>query len=304
MKHFIYFSLLLVLSSCDFSNEKPRSTTFWIDNPLETPITISIDGKKHEIAANSQLLLELKSGRHSLDYNNEQINFVVKPNDQQVIMNPTLSNYVFYNEIYSEIGKNAEEEVERAYKAYLYDYYLPSGDTVKVPFKLVSDFFIGRYNYYWHLNPTEPFPNTAKINKGGSNLSTAPQSKIFREHDFYSYIGEELAAEFRFPKNETKLSDLKPFEFMPDSLHFDCAPAEKVLQLKRAQFDSLQTADHSEMRALYNRFSNQKDMSNVRNECSPSDNKSLDPNSNYGDLEKVMSNRVSELSENSAFIVK
>ncbi|GBU07560.1 hypothetical protein AwDysgo_08910 [Bacteroidales bacterium] len=301
---FVYFSLLVLLSSCDFNKRNSVSKIFWIDNPLETPITIHIDEEAHTIAAKSVLLLEIPSGLHRLEYNKEQVNFVVKPNSKEVIMNPTLSNYVFHHEMYSLEEEGAEEQADRFRETYLYDYYLESGDTIRVPFKLVNDLFIERTSYYWHLNPTEPYKEVDYISMEGSNLLSVVRSKMFRERNFYRHYEAFLPDNFQFPKNETKLSDLKPFEFMPENLrHCDCAGLDIILQLKLAQFDSLQIVDATEFKALYDRFSIKNRADRLETDCGP-DYPNLGAESEYWIVRKALEKSILKLGVSNAFIVE
>lgn len=282
MKQFSFYvltltSLLFLLTACGGTGK-----SFWIDNPTSSPITVTIDNDSYEIPANSGVSVDIASGKHTLSYNGQTINMVVKPNDQECVINPTLSNYVFFNNLYVVEGREekAQSEYDNKIESYTYPLALANNDTIMVPFKLIENtLFIERYNYYWHFGVTEDYKDiTEDMSK--TNQSTLNRAKIFRENDFYKYIGKENLPEgFVIKPSTMKLSDLPAYEFIPSEV-IDLCPAIKddLISLK-AKFESLETmTDAKEFEALTSyKLSNELgEVWNKALEVKPEDNSECD----------------------------
>lgn len=306
---FIYFIVTLFLfTACDQSSKVP-SKQFWMDNPTDKAIQVKIDSIVYDLPASSGLTVELLAGRHSLAYNGESIAFFVKPNDQGCVINPTLSNYIFFHEIYFERGKEEEgsAEYEKIKTAYMYPFEIQPGDIIDVPFKVISDhLFIEQYEYFWHLGVTQPYKNGVVIAKGESNLTTAPQSKLFRENDFYNYVGRENLPEgFALKQNNYKLSDLKPFVFVADTITVDCEPAQKYLDLYRSRFKELLSSDAEHYKARYDTLRYYTTFpTEIVKECSSRYNKNRTSSDNDIDKASVrIGKNLEKLGQKNAFII-
>lgn len=267
MKHCFYFiiSLAVLLTSCDYNNTV-RPKTFWMDNPTSSSITVVIDETNYELPANSGVNVELNFGKHSMTYNGETINFVVKPNDQNCVINPTLSNYIFFNEIYVVEGKEdkAAAEYEKTKDAYLYPLVLENNDTISVPFKVIQNtLFIEQYQYYWHFGVTEPYTDV-RLDMGGTSSATINRSKLFRESDFIDYVGKEKLPEgFVIKPSTMKLGELPVYELVPSAVIAGCPFIKDDLEKIKAKFDSLQImTDGARFRTLtsYELYNNMGDV--------------------------------------------
>lgn len=307
---FIYFiATLLLLTACHQSSKVP-SKQFWMDNPTDKTIQVKIDSVVYDLPASSGQTVELIAGKHLLTYNGESVKFFVKPNDQGCVINPTLGNYIFFHEIYIVEGKEKEgnAEYEKMRAIYMHPFEIQPGDTIDVPFQVISDqLFIEQYEYFWHLGITESYKNNARTSADLSRASTAPQSKLFRENDFYNYVGRENLPEgFALKQSDLKLSDLKPFVFVADTITVDCEPAQKYLDLYRSRFKELLNSDAEHYKAKYDTLRYYtKFPTEVEKECSSRYNK--DRISSDNDIDKAsvrIGKNLEKLGEKNAFIIK
>lgn len=246
---FFYLAIIIFLVSCD-TTPKVSSKSFIIDNPTSATITVKIDEQDYKIPSNSSVTTTLDFGKHSMTYNGEKVNFFVKPNDQNCIINPTLSNYYLYHEIYLVKGaENVTEDKLKYTDDYLYPYVKPNGDTINVPFLLISNtLFIEQYQYYWHFDMDHPFVDiNSKVDEKEKKLmeeyiKTLFKSKIFREHDFLEYVKDKgIDLPEGFIKSEKyKLSNLPAYEFIPKDIIDSCPLFKNELMNIKSSFDSLQ----------------------------------------------------------------
>ncbi|WP_165022165.1 hypothetical protein [Dysgonomonas sp. ZJ279] len=306
MRNYYFILCILFLTACD-QPVPEASKVFWVDNPTNAAIDITIDDQLYTIPANSGINADLLAGQHQLTYNNQSIRFFVKPNEQACVINPTLNNYIFYTEIYREIGKaeEANAEYEKLKTAYLHEFVLQTGDTILVPFRVTNDLFIEQYEYYWHLNVVESYKEHVTIRTDKNyNLTTAPQSKLFRENDFFEYIGRENLPEgFVFTPSNQKLSDLSPYVFISDNTVCDCQPVNGAIEAYRARFDSLLMTDAANYRMAFDDFRRVDFLSNLEKECSPRYNKTIE-NNNFDSLMVAIGKRKEELGMKNAIIIK
>lgn len=310
MKPIYYFFLVLfgisLLGSCKNNNNNTLpGKTFRIDNPTANPILVTIDDSTYQLPASSGKNVLLKYGSHTLTYNNQSVKFVAIPNDEEVILNPTLSNYVLYYELFKIKGKEINmKEVDMIAPAYQFPYILASGEVVKVPFKLTNNLFIERYEYYWNLGLNEQLRDGLTV-AGETKLTTVIRSKIFREQEFFTYMGKDYFPEnFSFPKNTTPLNDLPELQLYA-GLSCDCEPAQKIVLLKQRQFDSLKTVtDPQQVKNIYDRIRQgiyQEVNIELEKQCSPRYNKNL---KNNFDSVRVVLLGAKAIKEKSAFIIK
>lgn len=201
----IILSSILTLVACS----KPDSVEHWIDNPTSNEITLSIDDNQLTIPAKSGIKYKIGYGKHSLSYNNEAVNFVVKPSKREGFINPTQSNYIFYKIIYVDDNYAA---VVRNVDSYQKDiqYKTPviiNGELheMEVPFTVINDLFIEKDTYAWDYFLDEKLPRTVSL----KNRSISVQTKLFREDDFLKYMREEgLDQQISFPSNRKKFNEL------------------------------------------------------------------------------------------------
>lgn len=310
MKFFYFIASMLLFTACNTSDSLP-SKQFWMDNPTEKAIQVKIDSTVYDLPPNSGMTVDLSAGQHSLAYNGESLKFFVKPNDQGSVINPTLSNYIFFNEIYVVEGREdkAEAEYEKIKNAYFHPFVLETGDTISVPFKVIENqLFIEQYEYYWHFGITEPYKNV-RLNMGNTSLATVNRSKLFRENDFFQYIGtENLPKGFKLPQNQYNLKDQKEFVLIPDTLNMDCEVAQKYLDRYRDQYKNLLKSDAANYHAAYDSVKSgyyHLFPTEIERECSPRYNKEKSSSDDNFDIVNVtIGKNLEKFLEKNAIIIK
>lgn len=229
VKHLVLSVLALIsFISCD-EYKAPSSKVFQVDNPLTREIAIEIDGNALVIPATTAVPIALEFGKHTLTYNKESICFYAKKCEQEVVLNPTLSNYIFYHEFYTD-PNNANKvaaEIEQIEQAYLYDFDLGDGEIYEVPFKVLNSLFIEQDANFWHYGVDTSYPTSETIHQGSTSLSVVVKSKLFRESDFLDYAADMFVEGFRFPAPEIQnLSLIEPDIKVEESFFdFDCEEA-------------------------------------------------------------------------------
>lgn len=238
---FILFAVALSVYSCSQPEEIKE---YLVDNPTDQGITISIDTQSFEVPAKSFVKVPISYGRHELTYQDKKVNFMMIPCDQEVIINPTLSSYVLFYEIYFSPTKGLDEDaaIKPEYK---FDQVLPSGDTIKVPYVAVNDLFIERYKYYWNQGVEKPIEEEVKV---APKYSSVIQSKLFREQEFRDYVS--------FPQDIPLMITTSSYDAIKKTdpfanFTFECPSAEEVLNTRKAKYASLlNLKDEKEMQRL------------------------------------------------------
>lgn len=229
----IFFALLLTVYGCSSPN---GTKEYLVDNPTDERIAILIDKQSYEIPANAFVKVSIPYGQHELTYDGKKVRFVMVPCDQEVIINPTLSNYVLFYQLYfnplNGLDDEAKATIEPEYK---FDQILPNGDTVKVPYIAVNDLFIERYKYYWHQGVDQPIKENIVL-RTKEDYRAVPQAKLFREREFRAYI--DFPSDIVFTKTATSYESIEktdPFS----SFSFACPSATAILNQRKAKYDSL-----------------------------------------------------------------
>lgn len=178
MKHvqttlFIFFSIILLTASC------LSGATYWIDNPTDQPIEVSIDGKD-PIIVNAKEFKKmdnsLSMGEHTMKIANQE---VIKFNldKDHVVLNPTLSTYVVALQEYG-VG------IQSSHNDTIIEI---DGEKYEGPFPIVSNaafIYSGDINY---LIDT-PFKDEIETHKTG----TVILKKLFRKAEFIDFYNKEF----------------------------------------------------------------------------------------------------------------
>lgn len=166
----IFFVVLFV--SCS------GGATYWIDNPTDQAIAVSIDSKEPvsiEAGEFKKMDGTLSEGEHTMKVGDgQEIKFTLDKN--HIVLNPTLSTYVM---VLQEYGVGLASS---------------NNDTIVVidnveyegPFPLVSNepfIFTGDVNFL----VDSPFKDEITTSKSG----TVTMKKIFRKNDFIDYFKKE-----------------------------------------------------------------------------------------------------------------
>lgn len=186
MKKIILVITFLSLVAC--GDDSGSSQLFVLDNPTTTRIKVQIDDDYYVIPEQTSVNVTLSAGRHTLIYAGDNVSFVVNPKDQPAVINPTLTPYVLYRQIYQDdSGKDQWEEI--AVNQALTEYVLEDGEIVHLPWKYTAgELFFNRYDFNWHYGVNEPLPEVYWNSSDYDYIDTLGRVKLFRLADFYDYL--------------------------------------------------------------------------------------------------------------------
>lgn len=162
------------------------------------------------IPAKTGIFYEFSYGKNILTYNGNSINFIVKPSSLKpnVIVNPTLSTYIFYKSVY--VNKN-DARATKEFLEWLNKQTTSETEvildgtltTLTVPFITTNELFIEKSKYNWDYYLDEEIPEeliltNPKITNRNKALANDPnyqagkfqtvKSKIFREEEFLKFL--------------------------------------------------------------------------------------------------------------------
>lgn len=212
MKQIKYILLLicsLTLVGCFGSN----SVEHWIDNPTADEIKIAIDDNEIIIPAKSGVNYKFESGKHSLSYNNDSVNFTIDASKTSAIINPTLSNYVIYKIVFTKdsligaIGNSINSATGKKDDINYKTTVIINGESqeIEAPFTVINNLFINKDEYKWDYSLNEHIPDSIKARKFKSKTI---KTKIFHEDDFFNYLKNTgVEDEISFPVNSKKLRE-------------------------------------------------------------------------------------------------
>lgn len=237
---------------------KPVEKEFFIDNPTNEEILVQIDNNKIRIKPLSYESVLLSAGKHSFSYLDQNIDFVVKPSNKEVILNPTLQPYIYYTDLY--IGDGQTDSDRNRFKEKYYSTVKTfDGDSVVVPFKIIDNqLFIEQSNYNWSLRPWNAWAKVISADpKETGVLHGVPVCKLFRLNDFYTEIGEMDTEELKYiighlPKK--KLSEIEAYTLCDEQFSFDCENAERVLKEIKEDFKALIEMSDQEYHSIHDKL--------------------------------------------------
>ncbi len=276
----IILSSMLTLTACS----KPDSTEHWIDNPTAKEIKLKIDDKELTIPAKSGINYKIEYGKHTLSYNNDSVNFFVKPLFSKSLknivqpkitgfINPTQSNYIFYKIVYIDDSSSVAtdkfiEDIQRntEYKTQvIFDGELQE---VEVPFTVTNELFIERDKYPWEFFLGEKVPDIVEQDK----VATV-KGKIFREDEFYEYMKDDVDFEnhISLPSNPKKFNQLSKIVIPAIDLdNINCPEGRADVEKKIATWNHVLTLTGSEFAKEYDdmtSMNNRVATSEISNKC-------------------------------------
>ncbi|NUF50290.1 hypothetical protein [Gilliamella sp. ESL0250] len=215
----IKYSLLLVCSLILVGCSEPSSIDRWIDNPTANEIKVTIDGNELTIPAKSGVNYTFEYGKHTLSYNNDNFNFVVKPAQfgESGLINPTQSNYYLYTVIYSTSEMN-NEQYEKILRENREINNIPAiidgkEQEIEMPAKLINDVFIEKSQYHWDYSYDQPFPKeiTQELGLKKNQSYQERLRKLYRESDFIELLKEDEQGDISFPYQPKKFSEINQY---------------------------------------------------------------------------------------------
>ncbi|MFQ1008460.1 hypothetical protein B6D12_05030 [Gilliamella apicola] len=179
----------------------------WIDNSAINEIKLTIDGNELTIPAQSGIEYKFDYGKHTLTYNNDSLNFIVKPAKfgTTSFINPTQSNYFITTVVYSTSNVSQEEYDKISQKDLKNLSVMVDGEQaeIELPTVEINDVFINKMDTNWDYSFDEPFPKklSQKLNLPKDSYYFEDKRKLYLEMDFLDYLkndGEEEAISFPY----------------------------------------------------------------------------------------------------------
>ncbi|OOF67605.1 hypothetical protein BKG89_09640 [Rodentibacter caecimuris] len=152
----------------------------YADNPTMEKISFKLDGQEIILAPNSTKKLIIEPGKHTLVLQEgKTIEFNQKEKTNRSILNPTGSNYIFWNINYGDILPVPPKQ----------NHFIYNGEEFNGPFDLKNDYFIIRQgDYPWRFGLDEQIPDSIFITDNASSSKYALVfTKAFRLPDFIKF---------------------------------------------------------------------------------------------------------------------
>ena len=163
----------LALAGCSLS-----SVSFEIDNPTDSPLQLTLDGKPHAIGPHASVSVSLAPGEHRLHTQAlGDVQLVVYADGQGGLINPTLSEYVVVSQVYADAGQQygeANNEIDL------------DGVAIEGPFTKVHGLFIEKD---WRYGAHENFPDSVVTTQQQAGIER--RNKLFSAVDFIAYLEKE-----------------------------------------------------------------------------------------------------------------
>lgn len=242
-----------------------------IDNPTANEIVIAIDGKELVIPANSKTSYTFEYGKHSLAYNNQTINFVVKPAkfSGSGFINPTQSNYMFHTFIYAT-DNTTDEAYDKMYEKTLNKVTVilnGKKEEIEYPVKVVNDVFIEDEHNRWDYNIDEEMPEEVSERINSNQAYQVRKTKVYRQHEYMNYLKEDgLEDDISFPNEPVKLTEIDQYVFPTINLDgIKCEPGKKYLAETLDNWQQLFTLKGNDFASKYEELGGDKGRVELRN---------------------------------------
>lgn len=177
-------------------------STFTLDNPSDEKITVTIDGKEHNLDAKTHEKVELTVGEHTVENDKYKVIFTVYSDSKGGIISPTGYPYIKERRVYSV--KETTQSGTAMDEDFIIDDYIFTG-----PFSVTYDFIIDRsYGQGargkgdWDYDLFEPFPETISMDRDVNIYS-----KMYNKNEFLEMVQEfspDLRADYEQNKKVVK----------------------------------------------------------------------------------------------------
>lgn len=184
---------IMTLISCD---DPFKRQDFYLSNPTDKEITVSIDDKEYKVAPNAFEVLKLSNGIHELTYNGQKNSFNVFKQNSGGIINPTLEPHYIFSMVYATEG-NFDKFGSTAREVIIDDVLYE--DNIKSTNALFIDNNLYRCTYF--LGEEYPEEQITHDKKAVGNF----YNKFFTKNEFIAFYDEDLPAENKgfHEKNKT-----------------------------------------------------------------------------------------------------
>ncbi|MCX8712040.1 hypothetical protein J3U66_01480 [Gilliamella sp. B2969] len=283
IKYILVFFCSIALAGCFEKNTLDRL----IDNPTASDIKLIIDGTELTIPAKSEVNYSFEYGKHTMTYNNDSINFIIKPAKfgGTTIINPTQSNYILHTNVYVTSAMKESESDKVIEKQINNIPIIINGEVTEIPLtaKLINDVFIDQQDYDWDYGLDQDLPEeiTREMSKNYAYSETL--TKLYRESEYIKLLKQDdIEEEISFPYQPKKFSEISSTHFFPtvDLNAIECEPGREYIKNLYDQWQHLFTLKGGDFVSKYNKlmddsdFDKQKQLENI---C----NNQIDPNRTY-----------------------
>lgn len=294
----LVMAVLLLATSCGDLSEKWE---YQLDNPLETEMNITVDGKDYVIPAKTVETIKLAEGKHSLTYNGTTINFLTKVNSNVAvtIINPTLSNYLFYADVYvSEKAKN--KNASSTYAGLLNEYDSEEG-IVELPVVVRNSLFIEQSLNEWKYGINDKMGEKIMVDE---HTQKKVVRKVYREADFREEFAEDLPTNIVFSSNKMTLNQVSPYALPVEALKCDCEAANQYMEELGERLNAILDAPENLTQQI-NLLAHGvlMDQGSLNQECAAQYNPGVDDTS-YKEAIQKLTREMTYLTKLSTFIVK
>lgn len=160
---------------------------FTVDNPTRATLQVTIDEKVLSLAPRSGVDLKLAPGRHTLTSAlTGVVPFMVYAGYRGGVINPTLSTYVLFNQVFALDEKEAKR-------------FQPHQQTIELEGVEFTGTIAKREGLFlerdWRYGPREALPETIVVPQGSQGNI---HGKLFALEDFVAYDEAETGEEGRF----------------------------------------------------------------------------------------------------------
>jgi len=192
---------------------------YLVDNPLEVDIVIKVDEQEYNIPAKSSKTIMILPGKHTLTYNESSVKFinkiktVNKPNQDLIIINPTLSNYILKAQYKNGHSAGAGFQV-----------------------KVLNMLFIEKAHHEWSYGLNESGKSKPQIKVPKEQLILY---KLYREQDYREIFDKNPSANLVIPVIANTLNELSNYKFPTDSLLGDCLKANTYVSELEKKWNEL-----------------------------------------------------------------
>ncbi len=269
LKYSLILACSITLCSC-FSG--PATVERVIDNPTSNEIVIAIDGKELAIPANSKTTYTFEYGKHNLTYNNESLDFIVKPSKYSGdgFINPTQSNYMLHTFIYAT-NNTSDEAFDKIYKETINKIsIILNGEEgeLELPVIVVNDVFIEGELNRWDYSIDQEIPEEITENINENQAFQTRKTKIYREKEYINLLqndyfnsleGEESKVEISFPNKTIKLAEITKYAFPKINLEeIKCDEGKKYLTKTLENWQKFFTLTDNDFASTYEDLSGEE----------------------------------------------
>lgn len=227
MKLFALLMVIVALTSCD---RILKNQDFYLSNPTDSEIAVTIDEQAYALAANSFEVVKVKPGIHTLNYDGKTTEFNIFTENTGGIINPTLNPHYIYSMIYAKEGSS--DQFKSTDRKVVID-----GILYEDNIKSTNALFIDNNLYRCKYMLGEAYPSemvTHNKNSQGNFFN-----KFFTKQEFINFFNEEAEDDYKgfHEKNKNSNGENTITEVSERTLFSPDFLDKKLQELSQKQYD-------------------------------------------------------------------